>query len=208
MKLRRSSTFATPAMCRQRGAVLIISLIVLVVMLISAAALMRSFDITLTTAGNLAFKRDVAQQSERAAEVILTQFRTGGALVGIAARGANAPAWNYSATVLPSNAQGIPLVLVDDAAFAATGWTHGDITVPAQQIRLRFAVDRLCTINGSTEEPENCVYSGEGLPEGGSLSEEKRPPPPGMVVYRLTIRATGPRDTQSFFQSTFSCCGV
>lgn len=192
----------------QRGAVLIISLIVLVVMLISAAALMRSFDVSLLTAGNLAFKRDLAQQSERAAETILAEFRTGGDLVGVAARGADAPAWNYSATVLPSNPQGIPLVLLDDDAFTSAGWAHGDIAPAGQQIRLRFVVDRLCTINGTTEEPDSCTYSGEGLPTGGSLTEQTRPPPPGMVVYRLTIRATGPRDTQSFFQSTFSCCGT
>lgn len=208
-KLHRFARARRPSAHEQRGAVLIISLIILVVMLISAAALIRSFDVSLTTAGNLAFKRDLAQYSERAAESILTEFRTGGSLAGIAARGANAPAMNYSATVLPSNAQGIPLILLaNDEAFTAAGWTHADLVDTDKRIELRFVVDRLCTVNGASEEPENCTYSGEGLPSGGSLSEQKRPPPPGMVVYRLTIRATGPRDTQSFFQSTFSCCGV
>ncbi|WP_428416693.1 pilus assembly PilX family protein [Methylibium sp.] len=201
----------------QRGAVLIISLIVLVVMLISAAALMRSFDISLTTAGNLAFKRDLAQQSEQAAETILARFRAGGALTGAAAREANAPTLNYSATVLPSNPQGIPnTLLANDATFAGA-WTDADINA-GQGITLRYVVDRMCATAGTgSETPDNCAVADASLQPGGSASEWQRAERASVggargavaqpVVYRLTIRATGPRNTQSFFQSTFSCCG-
>jgi Tfp pilus assembly protein PilX len=200
----------------QRGAVLIISLIVLVVMLISAAALMRSFDISLTTAGNLAFKRDLAQQSEQAAETILARFRAGGALIGAAAREANAPTLNYSATVLPSNPQGIPnTLLANDATFAGA-WTGADINA-GQGITLRYVVDRMCATAGTgSETPDNCSVADASLQPGGSASEWQRAERASVggargavaqpVVYRLTIRATGPRNTQSFFQSTFSCC--
>eukprot|EP01136_Pigoraptor_vietnamica_P034882 Opistho-1_new@99367 len=200
----------------QRGAVLIISLIVLVVMLISAAALMRSFDISLTTAGNLAFKRDLAQQSEQAAETILARFRAGGALIGAAAREANSPALNYSATVLPSNPQGIPnTLLANDATFTGA-WTGADINA-GQGITLRYVVDRMCATAGTgSETPDNCSVADASLQPGGSASEWQRAERASVggargavaqpVVYRLTIRATGPRNTQSFFQSTFSCC--
>lgn len=204
---------------RQRGAVLIISLIVLVVMLISAAALMRSFDISLTTAGNLAFKRDLAQQSEQAAETILARFRTGGALAGTTARETNNAALNYSATVLPSNnPQGIPdTLLANDATFAGA-WTDADINA-GQGITLRYVVDRMCAASGGgSETPDNCSVADASLQPGGSSSEWQRAERASVggargavaqpVVYRLTIRATGPRDTQSFFQTTFSCCGT
>lgn len=202
----------------QRGAVLIISLIVLVVMLISAAALMRSFDISLTTAGNLAFKRDLAQQSEQAAETILARFRAGGALIGVAAREANSPTLNYSATVLPSNPQGIPnTLLASDATFAGT-WTGADIDA-GQGITLRYIVDRMCATAGTgSETPDNCSVADASLQPGGSSSDWQRAERASVggargavaqpVVYRLTIRADGPRNTQSFFQTTFSCCGT
>ncbi|MDP1791084.1 MAG: hypothetical protein Q8L12_10955 [Methylibium sp.] len=203
--------------CRrgQRGAVLIISLIVLVVKLISAAALMRSFDISLTTAGNLAFKRDLAQQSEQAAETILAQFRVGGALIGAAAREVNAPALNYSATVLPSNPQGIPNVLLAGGGLPAP-WTGGSIDA-GEGITLFYIVDRLCVTSGAgTETPDNCSVADASLQPGGSASEWQRAERASVggargavaqpVVYRITIRADGPRNTQSFFQSTFSCC--
>ncbi|WP_439570572.1 hypothetical protein [Methylibium sp.] len=189
----------------------------LVVMLISAAALMRSFDISLTTAGNLAFKRDLAQQSEQAAETILARFRAGGALTGAAAREANAPTLNYSATVLPSNPQGIPnTLLANDATFAGA-WTDADINA-GQGITLRYVVDRMCATAGTgSETPDNCAVADASLQPGGSASEWQRAERASVggargavaqpVVYRLTIRATGPRNTQSFFQSTFSCCG-
>lgn len=200
----------------QRGAVLIISLIVLVVMLISAAALMRSFDISLTTAGNLAFKRDLAQQSEQAAETILARFRAGGALVGDTARGLNDLALNYSATVLPSNPQGIPNVLLAADTALPAPWTGASIDA-GDGITLLYVVDRLCVTSGAgTETPDNCSVADASLQPGGSSSDWQRAERASVggargavaqpVIYRLTIRADGPRNTQSFFQTTFSCC--
>ncbi|MGV8825097.1 pilus assembly PilX family protein [Methylibium petroleiphilum] len=200
----------------QRGAVLIISLIVLVVMLISAAALMRSFDISLTTAGNLAFKRDLAQQSEQAAETILARFRAGGALIGSTARELDDFALNYSATVLPSNPQGIPNVLLAAVDALPSPWTGGSIDA-GDRIRLLYVVDRLCATSGpGTETPDNCSVADASLQPGGSSSDWQRAERASVggargavaqpVVYRLTIRADGPRNTQSFFQTTFSCC--
>ena len=47
---------------RQRGVIMIITLIALIVLLISGAALIRSFDTSMLLAGNLAFKRDLVNQ--------------------------------------------------------------------------------------------------------------------------------------------------
>jgi hypothetical protein len=214
-----------PARAAQRGTVLLFSLIILVVMLISSVALVRSFDTTLNTAGNLAFKRDLAQQSEEATQTILTQFRAGGLLVTATARANNMIAQNYSATVLPSNAQGIPLALLGDAAFAAVGTASTDIKDDDRKIALRYVVDRLCTSTGEDAAlgSDDCTVAEEVVLAGGSQSNWQRAETgsgvaaggsgAGLagavalpVVYRLSIRATGPRNTQSFFQTTFSCC--
>lgn len=207
----------------ERGAVLIISLIILVVMLISAAALVRSFDISLTTAGNLAFKRDLAQQSEQATQTILTGFRPGGALAGAAARAASNAALNYSAFVLPSNPQGIPMALLASALPATVG-TAADIDA-GDGVTLRYVVDRLCSELGedATLGESRCTLAESTTLPGGSSSEWLRAERGSAVaaggagaglagavtqpvVYRISVRATGPRGTQSFFQTTFSCC--
>ncbi len=207
----------------QRGVVLLTSLLILVVMLIAAAALMRSFDTSLSTAGNLAFKRDLAQQSEQAAQTILAAFRPTGALAGSTARAANDLTRNYSAVVLPSNAQGIPQALLADTLPATVG-TAADINA-GQGITLRYVVDRLCSELGedTTLGADRCTLADSTVLPGGASSDTQRAERGSgvaaggtgaggagavaqPVIYRLSIRATGPRGTQSFFQTTFSCC--
>lgn len=214
---------------KQRGVVLITTLLILLVMLIGAVALVRSFDTSLVTAGNLSFKRDLAQQSELAMENILRDFRTAGPLATRAQRGVTSDARNYSAVVLPSNAQGIPRLLLSDQANPnepLLGFTAaaGDIDA-GRGVTLRYVVDRQCSEVGddSTLGPERCTLVDGGRLPGGSSSQWQRAEQnsavaaggagaglagaaPQYVVYRISVRATGPRGTQSFFQSTFGCC--
>ena len=113
-----------PARRAQRGAVLLFAMIALVVLLIGAAALMRSMNTSLFTAGNFGFKRDLTNQGERAIAAVLDQV-SAGALGTEGSRQANATANNYSASILATNDQGIPLALLTDAAFA-TSEDNGD----------------------------------------------------------------------------------
>ena len=215
-----------------RGVVLITTLLILVVMLIGAVALVRSFDTSMVTAGNLSFKRDLAQQSELAVETILRDFRTAGPLATRALRGADDQARNYSARVLAANAQGIPLALLSDPATPTLTdpqtslviGTASEIAV-GRGIRLRYVVDRQCSEPGddSTLGAERCTLVEGGAPRGGSYSQSQRAEQrsavatggsgaglagaaPQYVVYRVSIRAFGPRGTESFFQTTYGCC--
>ena len=120
----------THALPRQRGVVLLFALVALVVMLIAAVALVRSFNTSLFTAGNIAFKRDLLNQGERVVPVVLAQM-TSGVLAAPVARSVNVPGNNYSATMLKTNVQrhsGGPAG--NDAAFATVGVTTNDIAVP------------------------------------------------------------------------------
>jgi type IV pilus assembly protein PilX len=107
----------------QRGVTLIIALIALVVLTVGAVAMTRSSDVSLRMAGNLAFKRDLVNQGERAIATALAELNTGG-LAAETTRNANRVASNYSATLLGSSQQGIPNVLLSEAAFTAAGFTR------------------------------------------------------------------------------------
>jgi len=194
--------------------VLLFSLIALVVLMLAASALMQSFNNSLFTAGNIAFKRDLQNQSERAADLVLTQFRPGGTLALSATRAANLATSNYSATLLPVNAQGIPTALaLSNTAFAAA-WSAPDIDVADQGISVRYVIDRMCPIVGDEKVLGSaCVLTDDTAPAGGSASnlqgaEKTLGGQAGAsstnTVYRLTVRVNGPRNTQSFFQSTFA----
>jgi len=222
MKHHRYSKTAS----RQRGVVLLFSLVALVVLLIAAVALMRSFNTSLFMSGNIAFKRDLQNQGERAIDKVLPRFRVGGSLETDAARSADLKTSNYSATMLPGNAQGIPDALQSEPKFLAVGVATNDITeanepsLQGQGVSIRYVIDRMATSGGSctTLGPSVCLMTTDITPAGGSSSQWRTPTrtlvpgsaasaPPittGTVVYRLTVRVNGPRDTQAFYQSTFT----
>ncbi|HEY9107766.1 MAG TPA: hypothetical protein VIN58_13890 [Roseateles sp.] len=179
--------------------VLIFALIALAILMIGAVAVMRSMGSTQFSIGNLGFKRDMANQGERAMTQVQRDF-TVGPLVSKLARESNLVSSNYSATMLPTNAQGLPLALLgSDTDFAAVGNVGNDI-VPGQGITIRYVVDRLCTAGAPS--PDTCVAPADETVHGGGNLQE--PSPLIQPTYRLTVRVTGPRGTQSFFQSTFT----
>jgi type IV pilus assembly protein PilX len=209
---RRAHTIST----RQRGVVLLFSLIALVVLLLAAVALMRSFNTSQFMAGNIAFKRDLQNQGERAVDRVLTDFRAGNPLASMATRAANRAASNYSAVMLPTNNQGIPTALGDSEGAFTAAWTAPDIAA-APGVSIRYIVDRMCNAPGDEQAlgASNCMLAGNTVPAGGSASNLIGPDgkplcatcksaAPQGVVYRLSIRVDGPRNTQAFFQSTFT----
>jgi type IV pilus assembly protein PilX len=191
--------FASPA--RQKGVVLIFSLIVLLILAIGAVAVMRSVDSSLLSSGNLAFHRDLANQGEQAVANVLTQFKTNAPpLNGITTT--SLAGANYSSSALPTNAQGVPNVLLDDTAFAAVGSAANDIVGATPDVIIRYIIDRLCTNTGVASSP-NCVQS-TGLPTGGTANRNTAVAPPSATVYRVSVRIKGPRSTQAFLQTTFT----
>lgn len=209
MKFRRATPIASRS--AQRGAVLLFALIALVILLIGAAALMRSMNTSMFTAGNFAFKRDLTNQGERAMAAVLDLVQSG-ALASAATREGNSSANNYSASILPANDQGIPQALLTDTAFGTVGVSSNDIVLADMGVTIRYVVDRLCQAAGPASQ-DACTLAGNPLPAGSSASELLRAEDGSsggvgavapQVVYRVSIRVDGPRRTQSFYQSTFS----
>jgi type IV pilus assembly protein PilX len=227
-KFSACATRPTPR-ASQRGVSLFFALIAVVVFLISAVAIVRSFNTTLFQAGNLSFKRDLANQSQRAVDVAVDRMRVG-AIDTESKRSANVQAENYSASILPSNPQGIPLALLNDTGvLAATNTVFANIGTAANDIELsdangtnygtvRYVIERLCNATGDPAAlgPSACVYAASSQVQLTSALEMIRADVTTtgggggagagsqQVVYRITARVTGPRNTQGFFQSTFS----
>ncbi len=201
-----------PAPHRQRGVTLLFGLIALAIMMIGAAAMVRSMNTSLTIAGNLGFKRDLTNQAERATASVMAVMKSG-ALKTEADRDNALASRNYSATILPTNAQGIPNALVGDSNFSTVGATSNDISVPDQGVVLRYLVDRLC-VNTGLADGSHCQMSELGAPMGGSAAVTHRADDssatggggvvPRQTVFRLSIRVSGPRNTQAYFQTTFT----
>jgi type IV pilus assembly protein PilX len=191
---------------RQRGVVLIFALIVLLILAIGAVALLRSVNSSLLSAGNLAFHRDLVNQAEQAVSTVMTEFKTAGPPLSTNPTTADLPAANYKSTALPTNAQGVPLALLDNTngpnGFLSVGVAANDIVGRTPDVTIRYVIDRLCTNTGTASSP-NCVQS-TGLPTGGTANRNTAVAPPSATVYRISVRVNGPRNTQAFLQSTFT----
>ena len=195
----------------QRGVIIFFTLIAVVILLIASIALVRSFDTALGIAGNLAFKRDLVNQSERGVANAASLFSGTGALSSESIRTSDSLINNYSATVLPSAKYGVPDILLDDTAWALKGMTATDIIDSSTGVTIttRYVIDRLCNPlttaapAGSIKLETYCMLTGQSDVKGGTI-QIQRPGGSSPIVYRISIRVTGPRNTRTFVQQNLS----
>lgn len=179
----------------QSGVVLIFALIALVVLLIGSIALVRSTDTNLILAGNLAFKRDVINQAERAIPGIRAKFKTGELSVD-SARQTDLPSSNYYATIQENNSNHIPKVLMQ-----VTEGNVNNIVDTDTRVTVRYVIDRMCLTAGEASN-KSCSFGDSTTDRDGSNGP--KPSGENLPIYRISIRATGPRNAEAFIQSSFS----
>lgn len=165
-----------------RGNSIVLVLILLTVMLVGALAMSRIAEVS-TLAGGNAATGDAAMQ---ASEVGLnTGFAAVRALAGedVALGG-----W-YWPTTQATDAAGIP----------AIGW-DGAPEVVVGNFRVRYAVERLCSVTPVTDTLRQCLV--KQLVQTESNKEGAEPPdPPNSRQFRVTVRVIGPKDTQVWTQA-------
>jgi type IV pilus assembly protein PilX len=194
---------------QQQGLVLFIALIALVAMSLAAAALIRSVDSTTLVAGNLAFKQSATMSADasiaEASDYVNTHGLTLGtpdAINGYYPTTANdtaalnyldlkaAATWNNGASKLASG----------------TGFTAGKDT---SGNTVRYVVQRMCKINtGISAKPANDCLLGTAV-SGGSSKKGLSGVSAGIgqvnsgssIMYRVTSRVTGPKNTVSLIQT-------
>lgn len=182
----------------QTGVVLVVALMALVIMLLASVALIRSTNTNLLIAGNMAFKRDLINQAERVIPVIKARLTSGGALGDDVTRQTNLTSENYYATIQASNASGIPNVL-----FSIADGNVNNIKDSASGVIVRYVIDRMCLATG--EPLDNTCTMGGSSSDGPSCSAPcKKPGGINYPVYRITLRVTGPRNTEAYLQTTYS----
>lgn len=189
---------------KQQGVILPIALVALLIMLIASVGFIRSTDTSLLVTGNLAFKRDAMNQAERASAKIQTLFETG-VLNDGAKRLNDLLAENYYASIQPSHTNGLPTILLDTSAFD-NNFSQNNIKDNSSQITVRYIVERMCFSAGAVTI-SNCITSTSTTDVGGSagnLSGSGKATGIETPVYRLSVRVTGPNNTQAFMQSEFT----
>ena len=183
---------------RQRGVSLFIALIVLVGMMLTGLAMMRSVDTNTVISGNLAFKQSTVQAADQGIEAAYQWLvanagstvlnNTDSAAGYYSSRPAAEPDWND-----PASWDGAISLAADAAGNAVS-----------------YVVHRMCTqpdtpyngTNGAAANECALTYVSGASNSGGSMSVDS-PAFQGNshLFYRVTSRTAGPRGTFSVTQA-------
>lgn len=185
---------------RQRGIVMWVALVVLIVMSLAGIAMLRQMGSGISVAGNVAFKQNATSTADVGTEAARRWYITSGANLNI-----DQPAQGYYATW--SGPWGSS---VDPTQFTwAPGVNSASVTVGAGAADIgggntsQYIIQRLCRDPGSVQAPTQvCSDLEDDTSRGrGSLDYSSPPTTPSLKpYYRVTTRVAGPRNTVSFTQ--------
>jgi type IV pilus assembly protein PilX len=189
-------------MRRQRGVVLFVAMIVLVVMALAGVAMVRQSGSGLSIAGNLAFKQSATATGDYGTEAALNWWMP---LRGTAALDNDVPAEGYYSNWGPG---GSARLTGDPSTY---DWsTLSKKLVPDDGTRanneVSYIIERLCLNTGlNPDDPgQICVKT---PPKGGadqSTTTQHYPLSAGedrlIVHYRISTRIVGPKQTLSYIQ--------
>ncbi len=196
----------------QRGLVLFVALIALVVMSLASVALIRSVDTSSQITGNLAFKQSTATTSSYGLEAMADTI--GGQLKSYAFT--NDPSNGYYAvcTTFDSGATGqcngenltLSTTWSDANSKLATGAGIANGKDPYGNT-IRYVVERMCNQNGDVSK-ERCMMAASPDPDstkrGCGFCLTLPPVAEPLPIYRVTVRIVGPRNTVSYVQAFVS----
>ncbi|MGE0801501.1 MAG: hypothetical protein AB7G13_17620 [Lautropia sp.] len=189
-----------------RGAVLPTALILLLVLAVSSVGFVKLINTSSLVARNASFQRDAVNRNELAINRALRAFdnvagahfaqlaNTDQTALGVGSGLA------YSAVALPTDSQGVPLVLKSDTAFAAmfapvlatTQIASGD------SMTTRLVIDRLCALEQPADS-NHCSIGSFRAPDQCSRCSSASSP--SVPVFRVTARTDGPRGVEAYTQT-------
>ena len=190
---------------KQAGVVLFIALIALIVMSLAAVALIRSVDTNTMIAGNLSFKQSALISADSGVETALGWLNN----QSVPNTDPNAdPKADLNANL---NAQGYYATSADDAktladssnAKLASG-SNINAGLDRSGNTIQYIIQRMCKNTGAADT-SHCLYGPAGEDENSKshcdLSNPCLGEPTGALLYRITTKVTGPKNTVSYSQA-------
>ena len=189
--------------CHQRGIVVFVALIAVVLMSLAAVGLMRSVHTNTMVVGNLAFRQAAQAMATSAVEKALYDMFAPTRTIADAELKSDDLTRNYLATYQFSDDQyGVPTVLQGD--LSAYPGAAQVITDSASGNTARYIVERMCR-PGIAAEPLLMMKHCEMIPPKQSIGKEtelkKGIPLPRIPYYRMTVRVDGPGNSVAYSQA-------
>jgi type IV pilus assembly protein PilX len=179
---------------RERGVVLVISLIILVALSLAGLALVRSTDTGNVISGNMAFRTAALQAVDVGVE---DAFLSVTGTSGYATNPETAIANKYYPQIADTTGPGgVPDGIPDVTWSSVAGAT------PTEGNTVRWVAERMC--NGATTTSDLIVANCATVPGNPNSSQKPGLKPANLnysVAYRVTIRVEGPRNTVAMGQA-------
>ena len=183
---------------RQQGVVLFIALIVLVVMSMAGIAMNQSISTAQGIAGNLAFRKSALQGTEKAMANAISWLDNNRASLNLVGSVNSLTTGYYFA---PAKNRG------SDNAWTNSYWTTAfNVGTDTLGNSLSYKIERMCEDSTLAYTDTVCLLgtpvetnSNNGNTASGGF--QFSPPPP--LVFRITARAVGPRNSTSIVQAYY-----
>ncbi len=207
MKSLSQFRFRQASVIKQRGMVLFLALLAIVIMSLAAVALIRSVDTGTLIAGNLAFKRAANSSGDGGTERAIT-WLTATQTANNAKNAVNDTTHTFNIT---NTAVGYYSNL-DPALdlYASSTWTAAP-TVPSDGTgnTVQYIMQRMCRTANVAVKDADCLFSGpledtngQAIPIPQQICEGPGCPAAGQTPQiRITVRTTGPKNTISYLQA-------
>lgn len=220
MHYARNSTSHHAMGRSQRGIVLFIALIVMVLLSLAGVALVKSIDTTTSVTGNIAFRQAALMQANQAIEsaigdLYLEDSRTPADVMTSIDRQTDQSTRCYVASFDPSNdsaksgqpalPSGVPKVLWKNSTAKSLD-PHCRLTDSLDTLSSKntvfYVVQRMCTADAVGAGATN-AYCDMMTPKnsGASTLGETNITFPPVPLYRITVRVDGPNNSLAFVQA-------
>lgn len=200
---------------KQRGIVLFIALIALVVMSLAAVALIRSTDTNTLITGNLAFKQAATTSADagvEAAIAALTTVRDSAANGGKNVLNDATHTFNITdTTARPGyfSSADPTLNLTDATTWSAASHNAVSLTPDTSGNTVQYIIQRMCRIPNVAIQNAGCLFSSAAEDKSGQQIQlpQNICSGPGCPVagqtpqIRVTVRVAGPKNAVSFVQA-------
>jgi type IV pilus assembly protein PilX len=174
----------------QRGIVMWVALVVLIVMTLAGLAMLRQMGTGVSIAGNMAFKQNATSVADLGTEAARLWVM--------------APTTDTTVTQAPAGYYATWAASVDPTTF---DWTNvGSVLVTPDDgtgNEVRYVVHRLCQSPGAVTAPAQHCSDLEDKTGGSKGGLGYGSPPPAerfRAYFNLTVRVRGPRNTLSYTQ--------
>ena len=187
---------------RERGIVVFVALIAMVLLSLAAVAIMRSVHTNTLVVGNLAFRQAATALSTAAVEkAVFDLFQPTKTIADLTNH--DLPRNYYATRQAGEDANGIPAALQGTNPPPAYPGGAQVVTDAATGNTVRYVIERMCIAAalGKPAAPNEC----EMIPPKQSYAKEtqvkKGIPLPKIPYYRMTVRVDGPGNSVSFSQA-------